>query len=178
MTPPAASAAAALVLLSASSAPLLREGAWTLRSERLAHVLTHAPVECLTRGEAREDVELGRTLFRSSALLGGPVARMGMSCQSCHLNGRGNPHFFLEELTDRPGSADVTSEWSSAVRGDGVMNPRVIPDLAGVGRKQTFGSNGETSLEAFVRSVIVEEFQGPPPPPRAFDGRRCLCTRA
>jgi hypothetical protein len=171
MPPPsAASILAALLLLSASSAqPLLREAAWTHRTERFAHLLTHAPGECLPSGEAGEDVELGRTLFRSSALLGGPAARIGMSCQSCHLNGRGNAYFFLEELTDRPGAADVTSEWSSAVRGDGVMNPRSIPDLAGVGRRTTFGSGGETSLEAFVRSVIVEEFQGPPPETRAFD---------
>jgi hypothetical protein len=133
-------------------------------------VLTHAPGECLVAAGGREDVELGRALFRSSALLGGPVARLGMSCQSCHLNGRGNPHFFVAELTDRPGAADVTSEWSSAIRGDGVMNPRDIPDLAGVGGRQTLGSNGETSLEAFVRSVIVEEFQGAPPPPRALAG--------
>ena len=166
----ATGAAAALALLSASSAGVLREAIWTAPSERLAHALTHAPPECLARNAVGEDVELGRALFRSSALLGGPVARLGMSCQSCHLNGRSNPNFFLPELTDRRGAADVTSEWSSAVRGDGVMNPRDIPDLAGVGAKRTFGSRGETSLPTFVRSVIVEEFQGAPPPTRAFDG--------
>jgi hypothetical protein len=55
------------------------------------------------------------------------------------------------------------------VRGDGVMNPRAIPDLAGVASRASFGANHEPSLERFVHSVIVEEFQGHEPPPGARD---------
>ena len=55
------------------------------------------------------------------------------------------------------------------VRGDGVMNPRPIPDLAGVGARSTHGHGNDPSLEHFVHSVIEEEFQGEPPPPQAFD---------
>src|SRR5262249_18265328 len=61
-----------------------------------------------------------------------------------------------------------TSEWASKVRGDGVMNPRAIPDLAGVGARPTHGQHNDPSLEHFVHSVIEEEFQGEPPAPQAF----------
>lgn len=166
--------AAACASVSASTgAPPLREQIWTQTTPELAHVLTHAPGECLAAPadpEQRTSVEVGRALFRSPALLGGPAARTGLSCNSCHVNGRGNAHFFLPELTDRPGAADVTSEWSSKVRGDGVMNPRDIPDLAGVRLRPALGRLHDPSLTHFVDSAIVEEFQGVRPPQQAFDG--------
>ena len=161
---------AALVLTSgaAPSALLLREQAWTAPGETLAHDLTHAPGECL---EARTpQTEIGRALFRTPVLLGGPAARAGLSCNACHSNGGVNARFLLPELTDRAGHADVTSEWSSHVRGDGILNPLPIPDLADVSQRATLGRTREPSLEAFVRSAIVEEFQGQPPPAQAFDG--------
>ncbi|MBI1187904.1 MAG: hypothetical protein GC206_11355 [Alphaproteobacteria bacterium] len=148
----------------------MREALWTAPGASMAHDLTHAPPECLADGGDREAIELGRALFRSPTVLGGPAARIGLSCASCHANGRANARFFLPELTDTIGAADVTSEWASDVRGDGVMNPRPIPDLVDVGARTTFGSNGVTSLRAFVHAVIVEEFQGAEPPPRALDG--------
>jgi hypothetical protein len=113
-------------------------------------------------------IEIGRALFRSPALLGGPAARVGLSCHACHSNGRVNERFLLEELTDRPGAADVTAEWSSRVRGDGVFNPIDIPDLAGVGERPYLGRVRDPSLEHFVRGVIVEEFQGIEPPAPAL----------
>jgi hypothetical protein len=64
----------------------------------------------------------------------------------------------------------VTSEWSSRVRGDGVMNPVDIPDLAGVAQRPALGHARDPSLEHFVRGVIVDEFQGVEPPAQAFDG--------
>ncbi|HVZ99292.1 MAG TPA: hypothetical protein VG841_03135 [Caulobacterales bacterium] len=160
-----------LLALNAGDAPLLRAAAWTQAGPELAHALTHAPPECYR--PAREDAqrareEIGRALFRSPVLLGGPAAREALSCESCHANGRANAHFFLQALTDRPGAADVTSEWSSRTRGDGVMNPRPIPDLAGVAGKASFGFEHVASLDAFVRGVIVEEFQGQAPPDQAF----------
>ena len=163
--------ALALVLIAAAPAAtpiLLREQAWTPASPERAQILTHAPGECLRERAAQ--IEIGRALFRSPALLGGPAARAGLSCNACHSNGRVNAHFLLPELTNRPGAADVTSAWASKVRGDGVMNPRDIPDLAGVSRRTAFGHAGDPSLEHFVRSVIEEEFQGPPPSAQAFDG--------
>lgn len=161
---------AALVLTSAAApaALLLREQGWTAPGETLAHDLTHAPGECLAARTPQ--TEIGRALFRSPALLGGPAARAGLSCNACHSDGGANARFLLPELTDRPGHADVTSEWASKVRGDGALNPLPIPDLANVSRHQTFGHLREPSLDVFVRSVIVDEFQGEPPPPQAFEG--------
>ena len=153
-------------------APLLREQAWTMASGDVAHQLTHAFPECLempNNPALRTRLDTGRALFRSSAVLGGPAARLGLSCNGCHTNGQANANFYLPELTDRPGAADVTSEWSSAVRGDGVMNPRTIPNLVDVGARAQFGSGGERSLDRFVNGVIHEEFQGPPLAPAAFE---------
>jgi hypothetical protein len=76
----------------------------------------------------------------------------------------------LPELTNRAGHADVTSEWASRTRGDGQLNPIPIPDLAGAARHATFGQAREPSLQVFVRSVIVDEFQGEAPPDQAFAG--------
>jgi hypothetical protein len=145
---------------------LLREQAWTAPGETRAHDLTHAPGECIA--VRTPETEIGRALFRSPALLGGPAARAGLSCNACHSNGRINQRFLLPELTDRAGAADVTSEWSSRVRGDGLVNPVNIPDLVSVGARETLGRAHDRSLEHFTQAVIGEEFQGPAPPPQAF----------
>lgn len=160
-----ASVSLALLLAAAAPAPapLLRAEGWTSADANRAHVLTHAPQECLAR---RDDaVEAGRALFRSPGLLGGPAARIGLSCEACHAGGRVNAHFHLPELSGAPGTADVTSEWTSKTRGDGVFNPVPIPDLLHTPAKATFGAARVGSLEAFVRGVIVDEFQGSPPSP-------------
>lgn len=160
---------AALFLLAAApgAAPtVLAAQAWTVRGEQLAHDLTTAPGECLSARTPQ--IEAGRALFRSPTLIGGPASRLGMSCNSCHVNGRGNTRFILPEMTDRMGAADVTSEWASHVRGDGVMNPVDIPDLVDVGARVSYGHAHDPSLEHFAHSVIVEEFQGEEPPPAAM----------
>lgn len=143
-----------------ATAPALRELIWTDPSANRALVLTHQPSACLR--ERNSEIEAGRALFMSRTLLGGPAARVGLSCASCHVNGRANAHFLLPELTDRAGFADVTSAWSSKVRGDGVNNPVRIPDLAGVATRASFGGQHEPSLATFVDSVVVDEFQGAP----------------
>jgi hypothetical protein len=164
----AALAALVLAATASSAAPhLLRAQVWAGQSASLAHDLTHAPRECV--GALSPQAQAGRALFRSPGLLGGPAARVGLSCNACHSNGRVNATFLLPELTNRAGAADVTSEWASKVRGDGVINPRPIPDLAGVGSRPTHGQHNDPSLEHFVHSVIEEEFQGAPPSPQAFD---------
>jgi hypothetical protein len=153
-------AALALVLLTgaAPSQIILREQAWTAPGVDQARAMIVAPGECVAAHST--ETEIGRALFRSPNLLGGAAARAGLSCNACHSNGRVNAHFMMPELTNRAGAADVTSEWASHVRGDGVMNPVDIPDLAGAGTRATFGHARDPSLEHFTRSVIVEEFQG------------------
>ena len=156
-----------LIAAAPASAPVLRAEGWTEKTTTLAHDLSQAPAECLA--QTSEAIDAGRALFRSTALFGGPVARVGLSCEACHASGRINRHFYLPELSDAPGTVDVTSEWASKVRGDGIRNPVPIPDLVGVRDKTSFGGKHEPSLDAFVRSVIVDEFQGPPPPPAVLD---------
>jgi hypothetical protein len=156
---------AALFFGAAQPSPvLLREQAWTAAGNLSA--LLERPGECLA--VRTPETEIGRALFRSPALFGGPAARLGLSCESCHTSGRANTHFFLPELTDRAGAADVTSEWASRVRGDGVHNPRDIPDLVDVSRRARLGRDGDASLDHFVAGVIEEEFQGEPLPGEAF----------
>lgn len=158
----------AALLLGAAAPPsriVLREQAWMPNAGAAA--LLAEPAECLATPTPA--VEAGRALFRTPAILGGPAARAGMSCNACHSGGRRNAHFLLPELTDRAGAADVTSEWSSKVRGDGIANPIAIPDLSGVAQRAAFGRSRDPSLEHFVHGVIVEEFQGDAPPPEASD---------
>jgi hypothetical protein len=152
----------------AATPMLMREQAWTAPGEDRAHILTHGSGECLTA--RTPETEIGRALFRAPVLFAGPAARAGLSCNACHSDGRVNAHFLLPELTDRAGAADVTSEWASKARGDGVANPRDIPDLVGVAQRAAFGQARDPSLAHFVRGVIEEEFQGEPPPDQAFEG--------
>jgi hypothetical protein len=153
-------AAAALVLLTAAapSQIILREQAWTAPGANQARAMIVAPGECVLAQTTES--EIGRALFRSPNLLGGAAARAGLSCNACHSNGRVNAHFLMPELTNRAGAADVTSEWASHVRGDGMMNPVDIPDLVDVGSREGLGHVRDPSLEHFVHGVIVEEFQG------------------
>lgn len=157
-------AALAIGAAAPSAQIVLREQAWM--PGVAARALLEEPGECLA-GRERQ-VEVGRALFRSPAILGGPAARAGLSCNACHSGGRRNARFLLPELTDRAGAADVTSEWASRVRGDGVANPLDIPDLSGVTRRTTFGHLRDSSLEHFVHGVVVDEFQGHEPSPEAM----------
>jgi hypothetical protein len=161
-------AALALVVLTgaAPSEILLREQAWTPDAD--ARAFLEEPAECLASRDLA--VETGRALFRSPALLGGPAARAGLSCNACHSGGRRNARFLLPELTDRAGAVDVTSEWSSKTRGDNIANPVDIPDLNGVTTRTTFGHVRNPSLEHFVYGVVVEEFQGQEPSPEVMAG--------
>ena len=116
----------------------------------------------------RDRYEVGRLAFESPALLGGAAARMGLSCSSCHLNGRGNAAFFVEGVSDKPGMADVTSSVFSKVRGDGNFNPVPIPDLAAKDGKQ-IKDRKSPEFRTKVHGLIVEEFDGQEPPPFVFD---------
>jgi hypothetical protein len=139
-------------------------------ADRVA-VLTTLPPACEARAPSVEEKrrrDLGRIAFESPALLGGAAARMGLSCSSCHLNGRGNPAFFIEGVSDKPGMADVTSSIFSKVRGDQSFNPVVIPDIGLRDGKQIKDRLGP-EFHTKVRGLIVEEFDGQEPPAPVFD---------
>lgn len=145
------------------------EAAWLSPDADLVSFLTTAPAECLAAPddeEARYSVDIGRIAFRSPFLLGGTAARGRLSCSACHVNGRGNADFYVEGLSAAPGTADVTSSIFSAVRDDGALNARPIPDLV----DRAARAERAHGIDAFITSAIVDEFQGAPPPPQIVAG--------
>jgi hypothetical protein len=146
-----------------------RVAALTLRPAVCRRVSQTSPAVDGSEGGAlsvRQDI--GRLAFESPALLGGAAARMGLSCSSCHLNGRGNPDFFVEAVSGVPGTADVTSSLFSKVRGDGDFNPVPIPDIAARDGTQ-IRDRASPEFRDKVHGLVVEEFDGQEPPPRIFD---------
>jgi hypothetical protein len=148
----------------------LREARWTAPAA-LPRSLAEQPGECLRRpldpAEARA-VAVGRIAFRAPLLLGGQAARAGLSCATCHVNGRGNPDFLFPGLSGAPGTADVTASLMSSHRGDGVFNPKPIPDLAGPPAKRKVSRSAPGKLEAFIHGLVAEEFDGPEPAPEVL----------
>ncbi len=164
--------AAALLLLVAAVAdrPRLRAERWLAADARL-EALSTRPKECLAAPEdARQAalVAIGRTAFRTPALLGGQAAKAGMNCATCHRNGRTNPGFDFPGLSGPPGTADVTSSLMSSHRGNGVFDPRPIPDLAAPGKIAR--DSASPALATFVHGLVTEEFDGAEPGPAATAG--------
>lgn len=133
---------------------------WTA-PEAAKDALTTQPAACLR--DPSDDALAGEALFNSPALLGGQAAKGGLSCASCHVNGRGNGHFLMAGVSDAPGTADVTNSFFSAARGNGRFDPVAIPDLALPGKVSRDPAAG--ALEPFIRTLIVEEFAGQEPTP-------------
>jgi hypothetical protein len=94
-----------------------------------------------------------------------------VSCASCHRAGRSNPDFFVPRLSGDAGSADVSSSVFSKVRDDGVFNPKPIPDIALRDGTQIRDRTGAEFREK-LRGLIVEEFEGQPPPASVFEDVR------
>ncbi len=150
--------------------PELRAAKWIAPSDRFVG-LSSQPRECLaaarTLVQARA-VAIGRVAFRTPFLLGGAAARGGISCASCHSNGRRNAAFHLLGLSGAPGTADATSAIMSSHRDNGIFDPLPIPDLAAPGRISR--ADGDPALGLFVRRVIVDEFDGAAPAPAVMAG--------
>lgn len=166
-------AAAGLVAAAAPADPPLRAERWLAPAAQLA-ALTREPTECLAKpgsANAARSIAIGRAAFRAPLLLGGQAARAGLSCSSCHRNGRGNPDFLFPGISGAPGTADVTASLLSSHRGDGIFNPRPIPDLASpVIARKVSRDRGDPALATFITGLITQEFDGPEPPPRVLAG--------
>jgi hypothetical protein len=145
----------------------LRGERWLAPGVRVA-ALTSQPRECLDPAADAKLVVMGRAAFRDPLLLGGQGARAQLSCATCHPSGRANPAFLLPELSGKPGTADVTSSLMSSHRGNGVFDPKPIPDLTAPGKVSRDPAN--PALATFVHGLITEEFDGNEPPPLAFKG--------
>ena len=144
----------------AAREPTLQALVWIAPGHEAA-ALTRQPATCLSDSPANPAVMAGRALFNAPQLLGGQASRAGVSCASCHSNGRRNPHFELSGISDAPGTADVSASFFSVARGNGRFDPKPIPDLALPG--QISRDPELRALEHFSRGLIVEEFSGQPP---------------
>lgn len=141
--------------------------------DRLAF-LTTRPVECsrpIADPQLAAARDRGRAAFESPALLGGAAGRRGLSCSSCHINGRGNPDFFVEGLSNAPGTADVTSSILSKVTDDALFNPKPIPDITARDGTQIRDRTG-ADFHARLHGLIVDEFNGQEPPSAVFEDVR------
>lgn len=159
----AASGAVAL----AASPPVLETLRWTAPGAEL-QALSSQPATCLAYDLSDKPmVDAGQAMFNAPALLGGQAAKAGLSCASCHVNGRSNPHFMLAGVSDKPGTSDVTNSFFSAARGNGRFDPVLIPDLAAPGKIAR--ESKAKALQAFIRTLIVEEFSGQEPSPAMLE---------
>lgn len=152
----------------------LRAARWVAPADAAAQVLSRAPSECLKAPadpETALSVEVGRAAFRSPLLLGGQAGRAGVACESCHREGRDNRHFRFPGVSGAPGTADVTSSLFSTHRGNGIDDPKPIPNLSGPKTALKISQvPGDPALETFIRGLVVEEFDGRPPPPAVLKG--------
>jgi hypothetical protein len=172
--PAALAVVLALCSLAASDAPPLAELRWLAPGADPVAALGFQPSECMVVPNDREAIwriDVGEAAFRSPLVLGGQAARAGLSCDSCHRNGHGNPDFHFPGVSGAPGTADVTSSLFSSHRGNGVDDPRPIPDLTGpAGARKVSRDRDSRALETFIHGLITEEFDGPEPSPTVLAG--------
>ena len=147
---------------------------WLASGADASSVLTHRPTECLSEPKDAEEaylVELGRAAFRTPLLLGGQGARAGLSCESCHRDGRNNPDFVFPGVSGAPGTADVTTSVLSSHEMDSVHGAKPIPDLSGPKSALKFDQDPASgALEGATDRIITREFDGPAPPPAVLKG--------
>jgi hypothetical protein len=152
----------------------IRAMRWVAPGANVARILSEKPSECLSlpaTSEAVYSVEIGRAAFNTPLVLGGQASRAGLQCESCHRGGRTNPQFFFTGISGAPGTADVTSSLFSSHRGDGIDNPKPIPDLSGPRNRLKVSRNPQSpELRTFIRGLVTKEFDGAEPPPAVLDG--------
>jgi len=150
------------------------DGRWLASGADASVALTRRPPECLAipkDAETAYRVELGRAAFRTPLLLGGQAARAGIMCETCHRGARTNPDFDFPGISGAPGTADVTTSVLSSHRGDGIDNPKPIPDLAGPKAALKVSQDPDkAALEAFIHGIVTQEFDGDEPPPAVLKG--------
>jgi hypothetical protein len=147
---------------------------WVARDAPTARALNSAPTECLklpADPALALKVEVGRAAFRTPVLLGGQAARAHITCETCHREGRDNPDFLFPGVSGAAGTADVTNSLFSTHRGNGIDDPKPIPDLSGSKAKLKVDQDPATQkLEPFLHGLITEEFDGPEPTPAVMQG--------
>lgn len=162
------------LLLAADRPPALplSDARWLAAGAPVDRLLSQ-PGECVAWPASpplNDSARIGRVAFQAPLLLGGQAARAGLSCSSCHRNGRNNPDFHFPGISGAAGTADVTASLLSSHRGDGKFNPKRIPDLADPAQQKVSRDRRSGDLRKFVHGLIVEEFDGPEPPAPVLQG--------
>ena len=166
----AATLFAGLMISSALAAtePLLSEMAWLdikASKDQSLEALSTRPISGAQASRGlTESEKYGRRAFQTPTILGGQAAKAGLSCNSCHQNGRDNPIFHFPNISGAAGTADVTHGFFSSFRGNEKFDPIAIPDLTKRGKISH--DKGGRQLEIFIKGLIVEEFNGPEPSER------------
>ena len=157
----------AQVSLSSASLDGIAELRWVDADANKVEALTQQPASCLAvshLGEPQQSAaQAGEALFYSPLLLGGQAAKAGISCASCRLNGRNDPHFSLDGVSGAAGTADVSHGFLGQQRDDDLFNPVIIPDLAAPEGNKMVARDDAEAIANFLYAQIVEEFDGPEP---------------
>jgi hypothetical protein len=167
---------AAVFTLGATATDLnvIHAARWLAPGADRARALGSQPTECLTPANGPDqayEIEVGRAAFRTPLLLGGQGARAGLSCESCHRDGRGNPDFLFRGISGAPGTADVTTPLLSTHEDDGALNPKPIPDLSGPKSKlKVSQAPGDSALQNHIHDIATREFDGAEAPPAVMAG--------
>jgi len=147
---------------------------WLAPNADRVRALGFVPTECLVPARDADQayaIEVGRAAFRTPLLLGGQAARAGLSCESCHRDGRNNPDFLFPGISGAPGTADVTTPLLSTHEDDGVVDPKPIPDLSGPKSKlKVSQAPGGDALQSHIHGIATREFDGAEPPPAVMAG--------
>lgn len=113
---------------------------------------------------------LGDMAFSSPGIFGGLARQAGVSCDTCHQNGAGNPKLYVPGLSLRPRTFDTTSGLFNPKTDNGVLDAVTPPSLRGARHLAPYGHDGRSaSLRDFIRNVVVNEFAGPEPAPEILD---------
>jgi len=165
--------AAALTAAAAPDLSVIHAARWLAPSADRTRALGTVWTECLAApasSEAGYWVEVGRAAFRTPLLLGGQAARAGLSCDSCHQNGRNNPDFFFPGVSGAPGTATRAALLSSHPA-EGIDHPKPIPNLSTAKASLKQNQDPKTGvLEPFVHGLVTGEFDGAEPPPAVLKG--------
>jgi cytochrome c peroxidase len=175
------SAAAAIALLSAVAGGSIaraeyggNSGILPAGSELDNEAATTKPRELFhseaIQGRKSYMVRLADMAFSAPSLLGGAARQAGMSCDTCHVNGAGNPRLFVPGMSTVPGTFDTTGPLFNPKADNGIQDPVTVPSLRGARFLAPYGHDGRMgSLRDFVRNVVVNEFSGAEPSPEILD---------
>ena len=109
-------------------------------------------------------VALGELAFKSEVLLQASRSfAIPVSCDSCHPDGGTTNRLFIEGLSGKPGTIDITNR-AITLYEDGSFNPVNVPSIFGARHTAPYSRSGSfATLREFTKFVVVEEFGGMEP---------------